>query len=229
MEIKSTKNLSPIKLNCLIYGTSGSGKTSLASTLKEKTIIISLESGLLSLRNFEVDYIEITSPTPKSRYLDLQQSLLQIAKSDYINVFIDSLTDISQTFVDVCKEEFPDPRQALPMWGKYNERMNQFLKFTRDMNKNIFFTALVKTDKDDLGRRYNVPDLAGSIASRCPALFDFVFPLINYNNEDGKLERKIITQSDESYIAKDRSGSLEKYENNNLQEIINKVFNKGEK
>jgi len=155
--------------------------------------------------------------------------MIEISKSDYENVFIDSLTDIAQTFVDCAKEDFPDPKQSFPMWGKYNERINSFLKYTRDMDKNVFYTALMKTEKDELGRRYNVPDLAGSISTKSAALFDFVFPMISFKNEEGELKRVLITSSDDTYISKDRSSSLNAFEEPNLSNIINKVFNQGEK
>ena len=229
MDIKSTIDIKPTKLNAIIFGNSGCGKTTLASTLQGKTIVVSLESGLLSLRKFNVDYVEIKSITPKSRYEQLQKTMIEISKSDYENVFIDSLTDIAQTFVDCAKEDFPDPKQSFPMWGKYNERINSFLKYTRDMDKNVFYTALMKTEKDELGRRYNAPDLAGSISTKSAALFDFVFPMISFKNEEGELKRVLITSSDDTYISKDRSSSLNAFEEPNLSNIINKVFNQGEK
>lgn len=225
MKVQSTKDIKPTKINCLIYGASGAGKTTLASGLQQKTLILSLESGLLSLKNFAVDYVEIDAPTPKGKYEQLRQTLIEVGKTDYVNVYIDSLTDVAQIFVDVCKEDFPDPKQALPMWGKYSEMMKSFLKYTRDFNKNVFYTALEKVDKDEIGRRFYVPDIQGSIATKCPAMFDFVFYLKIFEKEDGEHVRALLTRSQDGFICKDRSGELEVYEKPHLQEIINKVFN----
>jgi putative transposase len=50
MEILGAKDIHVGGIKCLIYGTAGTGKTTLASTLDpEKTLIVSFESGLLSL------------------------------------------------------------------------------------------------------------------------------------------------------------------------------------
>lgn len=223
MIIKSTKDQSPIKLNVLISGTSGSGKTTLAKTLTGKTLIISLESGLLSLKDYAIDYVEINGVTPSERYLQLKQTVLDASKSDYENIFFDSLTDIAQLFVDLCKEKFPDFKDSMRLWNEYNTLMTGFLKFTRDLPKNIFHITLLKTDKDEIGRRFNVPDMAGSIATKCVAMLDFVFVLRVFE-KDGEFTRALLTSNEDIYLAKDRSGKLSKYEKPDLQEIINKVF-----
>ena len=219
MHIKSTKSIRPTNVNALIFGESGVGKTTLASTLRGKTIIVSLESGLMSLRNFELDYIEIKTID------DLRKTLGELAVSDYDNIYIDSLTEIGQLFLDYSKTKYPDDRQTMKMYGYLLEVMTKFIKYCRDIEKNIFFTALQKTTVDDVGKRFYVPDLQGSIAVKCPAFFDFVF---NYQvmKKDDKNVRFLITDKTDNTISKDRSGVLDKYEKPNLEEIITKVFTK---
>jgi len=217
MQIKSTKSIRPTCINALIFGESGVGKTTLASTLSGKTIIVSLESGLLSLREFEIDYIEIKTLD------DLRTTLHELSMSDYDNIYIDSLTEIGQLFLDYSKKQYPDDRQTMKMYGYLLEVMTKFIKYCRDIDKNIFFTALQKTTTDEVGKRFHVPDLQGSIAIKCPAFFDFVF---NYQimKKDDKDVRFLITDKTNGTIAKDRSGMLDKYERPNLDAIINKIF-----
>lgn len=226
MQIKSTKDIKPNKINALIYGESGVGKTTLGGTLPPKTLIVSLESGLMSLKNKAIDYVEIEGSTGVEKINHLKSLLSQIAKSDYDTLFIDSLTEIAQCFVEYAKNEYPDDRQTMKMYGYYNELITKFIKYTRDLNKNVFYTCLQKTDKDEVGRRFHLPDMAGSIALRSPAYFDFVFTLRVFE-KDGEKIRALQTSPDGGYICKDRSGILEQFESPDLGEIINKVFNKG--
>lgn len=225
MDIKKTNEITPTEMNCLVYAPSGNGKTTLASTLPlDETLIVSFEGGLLSLRKFDIDYIEIGGSDGVARINFLRKVLPEIMNAKHKNIYFDSLTEIAADFLEVAKVEFPDARQSLPRFGYYNEMITKFLKITRNMKKNVFYTALEKTDKDEVGRRYNLPDLTGSIASKCPAMFDFVFNLRVFE-KDGEKVRALLTEAKDGYICKDRSGVLDEYEQPNLQNIINKVFN----
>ncbi len=190
----------------------------MAKTLPGNTLIVNLESGLLSLRDVSIDYVDINS-------IDSLKSVLsEISNSSYDNVFFDSLTEISSLFVDYATEEYPEDRQALKKWGHYAQLMTKFIKFTRDWNKNVFFTCLEKTDKDETGRRFNLPDIPGSIARKIPAYMDFVFNLRVFEKGDEKV-RALLTHASDGYVCKDRSGKLDGYEKPDLGEIITKVFN----
>jgi len=223
MKIHSTKEIKPTKINALIYGNSGAGKTTLASTLTGKTVIISLESGLMSLMDFDVDYIDVIGNNANEILDSLGKALEHAKNSDYDNIFIDSLTEIAQTFLDSAKQEYPEDKHTMLRFGRYNERIVSFIKYTRNMTKNVFYTCLQKVDKDEVGRRYYVPELTGSIASKCPAFFDLVFSL-QVVEHDGEKQRKLLTQPIDGYICKDRSGKLETYEDPSLGAIIGKVF-----
>jgi len=223
MEIKSTQDITASKINCLIYAPSGFGKTTLAGTLEGKTIIVSLESGLLSLKSKKIDYVEIKGANGVDKINNLKVILGEIVKSDYENVYFDSLSEIAQAFVEVAKRDFPDARQTMPMYGLYNDLITKFIKYTRDMEKNVFYTALEKVDKDELNRKTFLPDIVGSIATKCPAYFDFVFNL-RIIEKDNQKARKLLTNAQEGYTCKDRSGCLDVYEDADLGAIIRKVF-----
>jgi len=107
-------------------------------------------------------------------------------------------------------------------YGLVKENTAKFIRFCRDLSKNVFFTALEKTDKDDLGRRFTGPDLIGSMATACPAFMDFVFHYEIFEKEDKKI-RALLTDSRNGVIAKGRSTKLNEYEPANLSAIINKL------
>jgi|DEB0MinimDraft_10_1074344.scaffolds.fasta_scaffold00044_50 phage nucleotide-binding protein len=218
MKVKSTKDIQPTKLNVLIYSSSGSGKTTAISTLPNKTLIVSKESGLLSLKDFNIDYVEPSSLS------DIRKLLVSNDISEYDNIAFDSLTEIASMFLEEAQSVYPDDRQALKKWGYFGDSLTKFIKFTRDLNKNVVFTCLEKTTEDNLGRRFNVPDVQGQLSKKLPAFFDFVFSLQVIEKEDGEKIRAFLTQPVEGYICKDRSGKLDLYEKPDFCEILKKVF-----
>lgn len=224
MKIQSTSTFVSHGSNAIIYAPSGFGKTCLAGTLDEKTLIVSLESGLLSLHSKEIDYVEITGNTHKEKLKALMSICVDLNKGiDYKNIYFDSLTEITELFIEEADALFPDSKQALPKWGYYSKKVKSFIKFTRDLKGyNIFFTCLMKTDKDQLGRMFNVPDMAGSMARKVPQFFDLVLAIRIFEDENKEV-RKLMTKATEGYICKDRSGLLSDYEDMNLQTILNKI------
>lgn len=228
LNVKKTNRITATKINGLIYGHSGAGKTTLAGTLlKYKPIVISLEAGLLSLKGHDVDYVEVD---PDHRITSLKKILAEVEKSDYQTVFIDSLSEVSEAMYDLAKSEFPDSRNTMQRYGYCKELMIRFLKYTRDFDKNVFYTALQKSDKDDVGRMYHLPKLVGSVKEDAMAFMDFVFAL-RVIEKDGEKVRVLQTSEGDGYQAKDRSGVLNALEKPDLGLIIDKVFanNKGAK
>jgi hypothetical protein len=212
MEIKCTNSLENHFIHCLITAPSGFGKTRLASTLDlKKTLIVSLESGLLSLRKHKINYVEVKS------FKQLISMLPEIEASEYENIYFDSLSEIASLFVEEAERKFPDPAQSFPLWKYYNKLMERFIRLTRDMKKNTFYTSLLKTVQNDTGQRFHYPDIPGSIATKLPAYFDYVFTILI--NKKG---RQLLTSSLDGYICKDRSGVLEQYEEMDLKLIIKK-------
>ena len=59
MKITKTNDLGQHALKMVIYGEAGSGKTRLAATTGEPTVVISAEGGLLSLRDHAITAIEV--------------------------------------------------------------------------------------------------------------------------------------------------------------------------
>jgi phage nucleotide-binding protein len=218
MEIKKTSAKDALRISSLIYGKSGSGKTTLASTLEGKTLVISAESGLLSLSDFEIDYVEITS------IKELGDIVTKLeGGSEYQNIFLDSLTEVAQILVSELQKKFPDRKDSFPLWQEYTVMIRKIIKRFRDLSPyNVFITALDKVEVDELNNRFVIPDMNGKIAAQVVQFFDEVFYLVV--NKDG--ERKLLTGSSEKVLVKDRSGKLEQYEPPVLKDIVAKI--KGE-
>jgi len=211
MEIKTLKNELPKRINALVFGSSGVGKTTLAKTLKGKTLIINAESGLLSLNGEEIDYVTIDGKTAKDKVTLLGQVLRELQSGvEYDNIFIDSLTEINQIFIEYHFDLINwDKSKALPTWGDVARSMRGFIKSFRDLSQySVFMTALDKIDKDEIGRRFITPDINGALAKSAAQFFDEVFYYTKIEKED-KQVRVLVTEGTDKFIAKDRSGKLE--------------------
>jgi phage nucleotide-binding protein len=220
MNITSTNTTDNTRISCLVYGLSGVGKTTLAKTLDGKTLIISAESGLLSLRKEKIDVVVIEGDKVQS----LREIVGELKKGvAYDNIFFDSISEISQIFLEYYQQQFQERKDNLVLFGEVAKSLRAFIKLIRDMNKyNIIVTALEKPEKDDLGRIFYTPDLVGKMSKDISQYFDEVFNLKKFTTED-KEERLLITDYFDGRICKDRSGSLNKFEPANLSLIFNKI------
>lgn len=222
-EIKNCKDIRMETITAIIIGDSGAGKTTLLNTLPPSTLIISLEKGLLSLKGSDRDYIQIPEGlSPKDKLEWLKSSMMWAAKQSYENIGIDSITEMSEFLVDFGKVQYPAENQIFKVYGQHKEQLTGSIKYCRDMNKNVFFTSLIKVDKDDIGRKVMLPAVAGSLSEELPKYFDFVFYL-EVLEIDGKKKRALMTDKKPENKAKDRSGLLNEWEAPDLTNIINKI------
>lgn len=234
MKVQSTKDAHSNELKILIYGESGAGKTSLAKTIEEPTLVISAEGGLLPLRDKAIDYIDLSRDeqnllVKKELRIERLQKVYQFlltedARKKYKWIFIDSLSELSQNLTEALYMEFPERKDSLVLYGELAKRTRALVKSFRDLpGYNVVFTALSEIDKDENGQRYNAVQMVGKIAAQLPAFFDEVFYLHILKDENENLKRVLVTGKTDRVVAKDRSGSLEKVEEANLSKIANKI------
>lgn len=238
MTITNTKGIGVDTLKMLVIGEPGSGKTFLAGTINEPTIIISAEAGLLCLKDKDIDVFDITRDNkggliPKENRIARLGEAYKFLLSDaalkkYKWVYIDSLSEISQNLMEQLYTEFPERKDTLPMYGENAKRMRSLIKSFRDLpGYNVVFSCLSTVDKDENGQRYIGVSIVGSMADKIAAFFDEVFYLNALkNSETGKIERQLITEKSEKLVAKDRSGMLDRIEPANLALIANKIRGK---
>jgi ABC-type iron transport system FetAB ATPase subunit len=206
---------------CLIVGSSGVGKTTLAKTLEEsRTLIISAESGLLSLKGTNIDVYEVNSSN------EVKEAIAYAVNNQdkYDNLFFDSLTEIGEIFFSELKPKY-DKKQNFNLYEHYTTELTKLLKWLRDLKGfNKYLTCLDKMVQKDFTEVISIDLIQKSLAKKIPALFDEVFYMAIHEKEDGTNVRAICTDNSVIDFAKDRSGKLNKYEKPDLGIITNKIL-----
>lgn len=217
-------------IKCVLYGASGVGKTTQIKTLVAegyKVLVVSAESGLLSLSGTKVDMIDISTNdkgetiAPAKRFERLLEvyKFLSGTKHGYDTIVLDSLTELNQCLLETLREKHTDPKDTLKMFGENSQVMQKMIKAFRDLDLNVVLIALASLEKDDLGRRFTTIDVVGKVAGAIPPLFDEVL----YMFSDDKGVRQILTTNTDKTVAKDRSGKLTMVEEANLGKIFKKI------
>ena len=227
MQIISTKGHHAKQVKMLIYGNAGAGKTHFLGTGDNaKTLIISAESGLLTLNDKDIAVIEVKD------WDELRQAVIFAKKSEFSIICLDSLTEVSAMLIrrlDPEEEQNQQPeikqtkKNGFKLWGDFNKYITELIRYLRDMpDKHIVITALMEETllETQMVKRPLMP--AKKAKEMLPSYFDEVF----YLDVNQQGERQLHTQPSESFIAKDRSGKLSPIETPNLTHIINKI--KGE-
>lgn len=217
--LKRTSDIVSDGVKFLVYGQSGAGKTYLCSTLPN-SIILSAESGLLTLRNFDIPFIEINSTE------DLSDAYDWVLESNEANQFetiaIDSLSEIAEVILSDEKAATKDPRAA---YGEMQDKLSKIIRKFRDIKgKNVLMTAKTEKTQTETGKILYSPSMPGSKAAQsAPYFFDEVFALRVEATGEDEIERMLQCTPDGLWLAKDRSGALNKWELPNLGDVISKI------
>jgi hypothetical protein len=222
IKIQTTSDLTIDSVKCVVYGGAGTGKTRLCATAPTP-IIISAESGLLSLADVKCDYIEINS----LRELDEAYRFLKSSKEaeKYETICLDSLSEIAEVLVAEIKPTVKDPRQA---YGQLADSAMPMLRRFRDLKGvNTLFTCKLITLQDEESNKITEElMLPGKVLSaQVPYLVDELFKL----KIDRKGKSTLQTNPDRLSFAKDRSGALLPEEEPNMTTIINKILAKAKR
>lgn len=205
----------------LVYSESGVGKTVLCATAP-KPIILSAESGLLSLKRFKIPVIKIAT------LADLEEAYQWLLSGkqgadQFETICLDSLTEMGEVILANAKKTVKDPRQA---YGELIEKVTGLTKKFRDLpGKNVYMSAKMEKSKDEIsGMTLFAPAMPGQkMGQALPYLFDEVFNLRVLQTAAGVKYRALITQPDLQYVAKDRSGVLEPIEPPDLAKVFQKI------
>ncbi len=219
----------------LVHGRSGMGKTVLAATLGQRTIMVSAESGALSLQrknlerlygvgNPDINYdMHIIVVESVADFHDAYNWIMSEYGANYDAVAIDSLSEIAEKILKNEKSKTRDGRMA---YGNAADEIDNIVRKFRDIpNKTVYMSAKTEmlVDGNGGGMKY-FPMMPGKKTGQIlDYFFDEVFYYDVYAHEDGKKYRVLHTAVSETFTAKDRSGALDAMEAPNLSAIIRKI------
>jgi hypothetical protein len=244
MKIQSTRGVGTDRVKGILFAESGHGKTHRAKDFTDPTLVVSFESGLLPLKDSDIDYIDCTVDD-NGNVLSRDERMKKLAhvyeyltkeeaRKKYTNIYLDSLTEISDClFFSIEKRLLAEAQESGKkgdVWGVYKEFKTRIVDLCtrfRDLpGYNVWFTCLVKEKDDDNGvTKYRLALPGEASQQAIPPLFDEILFLRAFTDkESGELKREIFTKGvDAIPNLKDRSGALEKVEPANLQLIMDKI------
>lgn len=221
IKLVSTRDAAVIQgVKMLVSGPPGAGKTRLCATLPNP-IILSAESGLLSLAEYDLPAIEI-------KHIDDMAEVYEwLTHSDeakqFESVALDSISEIAEVCLSNELSQTKDPRKA---YGALSDHMTKLVRTFRDMpGKHIYMAAKQNRIQDELSNAllYGLSTPGKKLANDLPYLFDECFALRAEKDAEGNIQRWLQTQRDAQYDAKDRSGKLDMFEPADLGAIIKKI------
>lgn len=215
----------PSKLNTLIYGPPGVGKTVLAGTaslytLTSPVLYIDVEGGSMSMRDFyNKSNIRIVRPTVFDRDMERYYTHLSSAKNKFKTVVIDSGTEVQKLSMSCIMQKLFESRPdkigsspSLQEWGKNSDAMRKFVRFYRDLPINVIILCLQQDVKDEMTGQVTVkPSFSGKLPDEICGMMDIVGKMsttLRTNGDKQEVSRCILFQPQGSFLAKDRSNRL---------------------
>lgn len=202
----------------VVYGPPGSGKTYSASTLKGKTLIIDFDRGTSAIPTSA--NVDVYSPND---YTELIADINDIAKSDYDNIVLDTITVLQNMLV----MEYTPPitqKDWGVIGGKVNKIINRLDRIS-STGKNVIIISQEKIlNEDDPKNMESTLDLLPSVRGYLRPAARVIAR--TYLNKDG--EFSIALASHPNRITKVSVYGVDTTDVKSFKELIERVENKGE-
>lgn len=213
LKVEKSTDFQESKIKAMIYGQSGVGKTVLMASLSDEEVltpmlIVDLEAGLNSAIAMGKKKFDKVSLSSTETLMDDIGDIIKLGLSGkYKTIVIDSITELQNKVNDYVKlnSKEKDPFiMTLSDWGKSTSLMRYILRKLRDLPCNIFFSALLNTDKDETtGQITYSPMLTPKLRENTQGYMDIVGLMIVKDNK-----RMLYTSSSEKFSAKDRFNAI---------------------
>lgn len=203
-----------------VHGRAGAGKTTLVKTLP-KPLLLSAESGVLSLRDVDIPQITIRN------FAEMDEAYTFLTTSEHAKQFqsvaLDSISEIAEQCLSFEKSQTKDGRRA---YGELFEKVSKMIRKFRDLSgMHVYFSAKQGSNTDEMNVTRYGPNMPGNALTQdMPFYFDELFSLEIGKTPEGQEFRYLLTKTDVQFEAKDRSGVLDKMEEPHLGKIIDKIL-----
>ena len=201
-------NAENIRLNVLVYGKSGTGKTSFACCFPHP-FVFDFDKGMLSQRGRDVDYETFKGATA---YADFELRFKEMERNcPYDTIIIDSITTMEEYCMD---RALAANHRAMPTMNEWNiliaDLKDLFMRATK-IGKHLVVIAHEQLLQDDItGEIIIRPQIVGKkLPAQLPLWFDEVYRAQVGRDKEGNPEYSLLTTSDLKYTAKSRINCLE--------------------
>jgi hypothetical protein len=233
----NTKTLSTdnMKLKVLVYGGSGTGKTTFASTFP-KPFFFDFDGGMLSVRGKDVEYESYVDksmlcPDAYNRFssqLDNMSSALAGGHLPFQTVVLDSITTLQEAMLrDIQKTNKTLGKQTtLQEWGILVGKMEDILYRITSLNVHMVAIAHEQIIQDELTSEIVVlPLIVGKkLPDRIALWFDEVYHARVDRGIGGRPSYQVMTVADRKYKAKSRLNCFDVVETGfTFQKMIDKL------
>lgn len=224
-------NVQAKRMKVLLYGVSGTGKTTMAATFP-KPIFLDLEGGLLSVRKYKPLRYPKDPSESITHYLEVVEfyKLVLSAKNPpFETIVIDSLNELQLLVTKYVVSKFTgvkrqyDDQMTIADYGKANRDFSKVIRNFLNLPYHIVFTA-VSTQKEtgEDGDIQIAPKFVGRQAGPdTQRMMDMIGYCHAKRMPDGTSQHYVSFRMTAQYLAKDRLGIAARDIPNNFQALIN--------
>jgi len=213
--VNATKLSRDAGMTVLVYGPSGRGKTTLATTLPGSTLVIDVEAGTEVLRAAEnVEIVTVRTDMSNLRELFDELTTDTQIKSKYDNIVLDSASELEKFMLirlAGSEENKNDGMPSLHDYGVVSFRMRDYMRKMRDLRDrgvNVYVTALEMPleleEGVDVVRTMLYPMMGKKLAPEIVGLFDVVARLEVSQKPGHEGERWLRLDGDDVRVGKNR-------------------------
>ena len=176
MEIMSTKSMKDPKVDALVYGRAGTGKTLLGGTFP-KPIIVDTNNGLLSLRKKDVSFISCHRKEGAIWWNEVREATkLALESKDHESIIIDAFPLVCEAMLlSICsqnRKQKPTFDEWVALWNGTQE----YIAMVRASKKNSLFICGETFERDEIsGKVWCLPSLQGQARTKVDHLFDEIY------------------------------------------------------
>ena len=175
MEILKTKDIKDPKVDALVYGRAGTGKTLLGGTFPNP-IFVDTDNGLLSLRKKDVAFISCHRIDGGSWWNTVREATKLALDSNYESVIIDSFPLVCEAMLaSICSQN----RKTKPTFDEWVALWNgtqEYIAMVRASTKNSLFICGEQFERNEItGQVWCLPALQGQARTKVDHLFDEIY------------------------------------------------------
>lgn len=231
MKVTRTNEQARKGITMMVYGDSGTGKTTLLGTIDDpNTLIVDVEGGMQVLHDKQFDTVRVSEDLKnlKEVFDYLQNGIT------HTTVCLDSATELEQFMVSALTSLKKREKPTLDEYGAAAYKMRTYMRVLRDLRDrgvNVVITALETPMELEQGsgvvRTKMYPLMMRKLAPEVAGLFDIVARVKVSAKEGTKGERFLLLDGTESELAKTRYKMDKPYCKADIGKLFAKINNGG--